>query len=106
MKTKNTPSALRPIENQYIDALYLASEAVIDWMHHIRRDYPLTETEAAFAFFAKATAKGDYFWREQAAKSIIMQCIAPLTRAELHAVEAILLRHARFEAEFSSQTPV
>lgn len=100
MKTKNTSTVSKPIEDQYIDALFIASEAVIDWMHHARPDYPLAEIEAAFAFFTTATAKGDYFWREQAAKSIIIQCIAPLTRAELHSIETTLLRHARFEDDF------
>lgn len=106
MKTKNTPSASKPIEDQYIDAIYLAAEAVTDWMHHARPDYPLAETETAFAFFTAATAKSDYFWREQTAKSIIMHCIAPLTRAELHVAEATLLHHARFEAEFFNQQSI
>lgn len=86
----------------YTQAVYQASEEITNWIHHrIRADYPFSEVEAAFSFFDKATAKGDYFWREQAAKRIALYCINPLTRSELDVIDAILLQHARFEGEFT-----
>lgn len=89
MKTNTT--SLRAEE--YLNALHLAAQEVTNWIHyHTRSDYPAREVEAAFAFFAEAR---DNWNRVQAAKSIVIRCINPLTKGELAIAERKLINHAK-----------